>query len=125
MAPMDTAFVIQFHAGFGPDHYDLMIEAGETLATWRFADPPGGAAGPLPCERIADHRRAYLTYEGPVSGGRGTVRIVDRGTCDVTACTEDRWVVRFRGQALAGAFELLRDDEAESRWQLRPLRDFS
>ncbi len=30
--------------------------------------------------RIADHRPAYLTYEGPVSGDRGTVRRLARGT---------------------------------------------
>ncbi|HKI33113.1 MAG TPA: hypothetical protein VKA46_14775, partial [Gemmataceae bacterium] len=28
-----------------------------------------------------DHRRTYLDYEGPVSGGRGTVTRWDAGTC--------------------------------------------
>jgi len=30
-------------------------------------------AGEFKAERIGDHRRDYLTYEGPVSGGRGRV----------------------------------------------------
>ena len=34
----------------------------------------------LEAARIADHRPAYLTYEGPVSGDRGTVRRLARGT---------------------------------------------
>ena len=29
--------------------------------------------GEMRAERIGDHRRDYLTYEGPVSGGRGSV----------------------------------------------------
>ncbi len=29
--------------------------------------------------RLADHRVAYLTYEGPVSGGRGTVARIGEG----------------------------------------------
>lgn len=30
-------------------------------------------------QRIADHRRLYLDYEGPVSGGRGSVRRLAAG----------------------------------------------
>ena len=33
----------------------------------------------MEAQRIADHRPAYLTYEGAVSGGRGTVRRLRRG----------------------------------------------
>ena len=36
-------------------------------------------AGTWNLSRIADHRRHYLTYRGPLSGGRGTVDRVDEG----------------------------------------------
>jgi hypothetical protein len=58
-----------------------MLEADGVLATWRVgaapADvPPEGA----PAERIGDHRLAYLSHEGEISGARGTVRRVEAGT---------------------------------------------
>ncbi len=72
-------YVVLHHTGHGEPHFDLMIErdADGPLATWRLpAWPPseGMVATPLP-----DHRRVYLQYEGPVSGGRGEVRRVATG----------------------------------------------
>ena len=55
-----------------------MLEQGEKLRTWRLATPPD-AAGPIDAEPLADHRVAYLDYEGPVSGGRGEVRMLGSG----------------------------------------------
>lgn len=56
------------------------------LMTFRVA-PPGRPDGQgvsvFRAERLADHRREYLTYEGPVSGGRGRVRRVAEGVCGV------------------------------------------
>lgn len=59
-------------------HWDLLLEHGDTAATWRLLTEPV-AGKPIPCERIADHRLHYLTYEGPVSGGRGAVIRVAAG----------------------------------------------
>lgn len=86
-------------------HWDLMIEtaADQPLRTWRLLrDPRGG--GETPAEALGPHRRAYLTYEGEISGGRGRVRRVDAG--------ESRWLsetdaeVRFEllGAELRGIF---------------------
>lgn len=35
-------------------------------------------------QRLGEHRAAYLTYEGPVSGGRGRVTRVAAGDVQVT-----------------------------------------
>src|SRR5687768_10877900 len=74
-------YVVLHHTGYGEDHYDLMFETapGSMLATWR------SPCWPLqeihtPLELLPDHRRDYLDYEGPVSGGRGSVRRVQAGT---------------------------------------------
>jgi DNA polymerase Ligase (LigD) len=60
-------------------HWDLMLESGAVLKTWRLTAPPrpGDAVA---AEPSFDHRAAYLDYEGPVSGGRGTVTRWDTGT---------------------------------------------
>lgn len=102
-------------------HYDLMIDLGERLATWKCLLPPeqSGAAG-QPCERLADHRRSYLDYEGPVSGDRGHVRRHDAGVCTVLEQTDDRWLVKFAGRRLIGRYELVRQPAAPQSWELRP-----
>src|SRR5262249_52501240 len=60
-------------------HWDLMLGAGEVLRTWRLAAPPR-AGERTKAQPSFDHRRLYLDYEGPISGGRGTVKVWDRGT---------------------------------------------
>lgn len=52
--------------------------------TWRAIDWPPVAGDEL--IRLADHRSAYLDYEGPVSDNRGRVRRIAAGACDVAAC---------------------------------------
>ena len=54
-------------------HWDFMLEAGAMLRTWAI-DRPIVPEAELPARALADHRHEYLTYEGPVSGGRGRVR---------------------------------------------------
>ncbi|MCP4130151.1 MAG: hypothetical protein GY754_03940 [bacterium] len=74
-------FVIHYHQT-EPEHYDLMIERGKTLLTWQIAveDINRLAAGEeVKAVRIQDHRKKYLTYEGPISCNRGMVSIYDSG----------------------------------------------
>jgi len=76
-------YVILRHEGVEMPHFDWMFQAdpaGE-LATWRSAVWP--PAGEVVLERLADHRKAYLTFEGEISGGRGSVRRVAQGLCEV------------------------------------------
>lgn len=69
----------------GSSHVDLMLatdpRGSGPLMTFRLE---GRAAEVRPgesarAEHIGDHRPEYLTYEGPLSGGRGTVRRLARG----------------------------------------------
>ena len=98
-----------------PFHYDLMIEHGDVLATWSFDEPPGvdGQA----CRLIKDHRKAYLDYEGEVSGGRGRVERWDAGTYE-GAIGEDDVQVAFEGGKLNGRWRLVRVEDGEG-WVLR------
>jgi hypothetical protein len=72
-------YVVLRHEGVAEPHFDLMFETspGSMLATWRSTDWPvtkNSTLTPLP-----DHRAAYLTYEGPLSGNRGVVRRIASG----------------------------------------------
>ena len=59
-------------------HWDLMLEAGDVLQTWRLAQPPESSS-PIEATQLPDHRLLYLDYEGPVSGDRGRVSRWDAG----------------------------------------------
>lgn len=98
-------FVVLAHDWPRP-HWDLLVEAGPVLRAWRLLDPPAAGAGGA--EPSADHRLLYLGYEGPVSGGRGTVARYDAGTCDWIEDGPDRARLDMRGARLSGLIELAR-----------------
>ena len=125
MSVMQRPFVIHLHRGHGPSHYDLMLLYGEALACWRLDESPAKlpVGRCLSAQKLPDHRAAYLTYEGPVSGRRGEVTIVDRGTYDLLTDSPDRWEARFNGQEMAGRYELLRLRPQTDAWNLRRLPD--
>jgi hypothetical protein len=83
-------------------HWDLMLEAGDVLQTWRLAKPPAlGCA--IEATALPDHRRIYLDYEGPISGDRGMVRRWDAGLFTETAAsTTQQRVIVLDGVKLAG-----------------------
>jgi len=84
-----------------------MIEHGDALLTWQLDRPPTGSESlPIRARRIGDHRRAYLEYEGDISGGRGAVRRVDRGCARIVELTEQRCRFLAEGSRLSGRFRL-------------------
>ncbi len=113
-----TRFVILEH-DHPVRHWDLMLEAGDGLRTWRLDRPPTPGQVVL-AEPIADHRKAYLDYEGPVSGGRGRVVRWDAGTCEWIE-GPDRIDLYFSGRRLQGPAIL--EPGPDSRWRFRPLSD--
>jgi hypothetical protein len=87
-------------------HWDLMLEDGEVLRTWRLAAPPGPGTA-IAAEALPDHRKHYLDYEGPVGGGRGTVRRWDRGEyTGAPALAAGAVVVTLAGERLRGTATL-------------------
>jgi hypothetical protein len=101
-------FVLLRHTGHGPVHFDLMIAHGTALATWQFADSPTLLApgATLPCRQLAEHRMAYLDYEGPVGGERGQVQRAAAGTCTLHSATATDWDFDLDGPTLHGKFRL-------------------
>ncbi|MHC4983510.1 MAG: DNA polymerase ligase N-terminal domain-containing protein [Planctomycetota bacterium] len=120
---MANRFVIHIHKGYGPEHYDLMLEHGRALATWRLSQPPSGVpeGEASPARKIGNHRLSYLDYEGPISRGRGHVTMWDSGGCELLSTDQSRWQFRLTGRKLRGRFELRR--LAEDEWILKRLTD--
>ena len=127
-----------------PSHWDFMLESDGVLRTWELRELPaawaalldqttgetagetaGGAsvtATPLP-----DHRLAYLDYEGPISGGRGSVCCCDRGTYELLQETPKQKTPKGRtlqqaiylsGRKLSGAVRLTGEGKS---WTLTPV----
>ncbi|MCA9114415.1 MAG: hypothetical protein KDA79_04975 [Planctomycetaceae bacterium] len=112
-------------------HRDLLLEQGETALTWRLplqADDSERAApeseigqpAALPAEQIAPHRLHYLTWEGPVSGGRGEVKQLDSGPWQLVAEADGELVFDLGGNVLSGRFRL-RCIDPPAGWLLEQL----
>ncbi len=101
-------------------HWDLMLEQGDSLRTWRLSQPLD-SAGPIAAEALPHHRPAYLDYEGPVSGGRGTVERWDTGSYELIESSADRVRVQFAGSKLSGTVSISRA-ETGAAWVFRQER---
>jgi hypothetical protein len=121
VADSPRRFVVLFHIHpVEGDHYDVMIEWGRILRTWRVARHPENATrdGSIDCEAIGDHRIVYLDYEGPVSGNRGHVTRYDAGHCRIVEESIDRIVIEFAGRIIEGRFVLKREPDTAAQWRL-------
>lgn len=61
-----------------PNHYDFMLESGHVLLAWAMENPLETGLT-LMAQRLNDHRKEYLDYQGPVSGDRGQVSRIMSG----------------------------------------------
>ena len=111
-------FVILRHDSPRGEHFDFMLEASGVLKTWALPRAPE-AGVEMECEALADHRLAYLDYEGPISGDRGVVTRWDCGTYTVKRQSDREWVVTLAGERIAGQTTLLRPGHDQKRWTFR------
>src|SRR5690349_3380568 len=98
-----------------PAHFDLMLEHNGSLRTWALDKLPE-TGETVSAEQLPDHRLAYLTYEGEVTGGRGNVSRVDSGSYEVNAETPGELAIHLTGSQLRGTVRLSRDATSGHRW---------
>lgn len=69
----------------GTHHYDWLLarDWNGPLLTFRVGREISLDCKPFEAELLGDHRRAYLEYEGEISGGRGRVVRVSTGLADI------------------------------------------
>lgn len=103
-------------------HWDLLLEQGAVLWSWRLPQLPHGSTS-VSAERTPDHRLLYLDYSGPLTGDRGIVERRDGGELEVHAWSEQEIRGRLHGRDLHGEFHLVRCD-SYNRWSfaIRPNR---
>ena len=97
-------------------HWDLMFEADGALRTWAIEQDLRSVQH-QPAEALALHRLAYLDYEGPVSGNRGTVTCWDRGPFEIERDEPGRFVARLAGEKLQGRITLIQGP-ADHSWRV-------
>lgn len=118
------------HTGHGEPHYDLMLERGNVSSLWTFRSPVWPVSSRTLLTELADHRLAYLDYEGTISGARGEVRRIEAGdyygwrksdskrveiSLDLAVRERDGRPMRVRSQI----FRLARD--ASGVWSIEPV----
>ncbi len=99
MTSRNLRYAVLWHHDIAEPHYDLMFESkpGSDLATWRSLVWPIESQTPL--IRLRDHRRAFLDYEGQLTGQRGSVQRVASGECELQIGDDAIWKI----QLLTGA----------------------
>ncbi len=111
-------FVVLRHERPPAVHFDFMLEAGDVLKTWALPQPPRPGLE-MECAALADHRLAYLDYEGPISGDRGSVTRWDHGQYTVERQTATQWVLDLTGQKLDGTATLHGPVDDPKKWFFR------
>ncbi len=111
-------YVILRHQDVAEPHYDLMFETlpGSGLATWR--SPYWPITSTVPVQRLKEHRRLFLDFQGELSAHRGRVYQIARGECAVEVGESAVWTV----QLLTGAPPaklIFRQVQAE-HWEVEP-----
>jgi len=114
-----------------PSHWDLMLQQGDSLATWELRELPASWTRLLELQqvsvqqaatvksvtaiRLPDHRLAYLDFAGPLSRDRGEVCRCDSGAYKILKQQENCLVFYLSGTILTGKVKLSR---GANIWQL-------
>jgi hypothetical protein len=116
-------FVILKHTCQGrPTHWDLMLEAGSVLHTWRLDAPPAESEEYTAITRIQDHEVRFLDYQGPVNEGKGMVEPADSGFYRVLGSDESgSQLLEFNGKMLNCRCRL--EHISKDQWLMTRLAD--
>ncbi|WP_145291009.1 DNA polymerase ligase N-terminal domain-containing protein [Rosistilla oblonga] len=97
-------------------HFDLMLEDSGQLRTWAIPriPSPGESVQGL---GLPPHRIAYLDLEGEISGGRGSVRRIDRGTYTIIESSDEQLSIEIRGDQLTGQLRF-HATESDQLWEI-------
>lgn len=123
MQPLRTA--ILEHTTATGVHHDWLIEdprlpnlkaPDAKLWTARVTPPPQDwpMLKRIDLTTIAPHRRDYLTYQGPIAGGRGRVRRIASGICFTTLWANDRIVLTLKTDTALLDLQIIR--QSEDHW---------
>jgi bifunctional non-homologous end joining protein LigD len=119
MSRQNKKFVIQEHLSGSDVHWDFMLESGGILQTYRLDKALSEALHlAVNATKIFDHPLKFLTYQGPVNKGQGSVRIIETGTYRIVHQAHDRIELDLNGKILKGNFTLTHIEG--DNWQFAP-----
>jgi hypothetical protein len=108
MSQKGKRFVVLKHTSGKDVHWDFMLEWGKTLQTYRLEKAPEETLHQTAdAVRIFNHPLKFLTYQGPVNRGRGSVRVIETGTYQIIHREQNRLELNLDGQILKGKFTLI------------------
>lgn len=116
MESFSGKFVIHEHTQSGQTHWDLMLERGNVLQTWRLDKAPYENPDIILAEKICDHDKKFLSYDGPVNNGLGNVKMIDVGIFQIIQESESRIQFNLSGKNLSGEFILKQMNKEQ--WRL-------
>lgn len=99
-------------------HWDFMLEQDGVLRTWALAEEPRADCA-IDAQELAVHRVAYLQYEGPISGDRGSVVRWDEGDFALLSEVAELIELNLAGRRLFGNVRLERDPSDALHWTFR------
>jgi|APGre2960657468_1045069.scaffolds.fasta_scaffold00424_8 hypothetical protein len=122
--PIMPRFTLLEHSGAPDDptgrHYDLLVESGAICLTWRLAKVPCAVGEWVEAKPLAPHALRWLDVKNSdVSQGRGSVRRIDCGTCEIVLLPSVVVLEKLTGNAFAGRLRLQTVDpeSPDGQWQ--------
>ncbi len=122
---MSPAVLLLHELPDGSSHYDWMIQrpGKGPLITFRIgARIDQGTPHHFQGKRLPDHRPDYLSYEGEVSGKRGTVTRLSDGEMEIELDAHGHFRANGRLGATRGAFDGRLRPDGEWLFTYRPER---
>lgn len=124
--PPTLPTVLLRHEAPDGTHYDWLLgdpadpDGPLWTARTRLPSEQWPSVGEWMLEPIAPHRRHYLTHQGDIGGGRGTVARIDQGTHRPEHWSPDRILTTLAMRRVRGTVELVRVDERCWRARMVP-----
>lgn len=115
MSETPLRYAVLRHEGIDAPHVDFLFETSprSMLQTWRL--PTWPVRDVEQATPLRDHRPAFLTYQGQLTGDRGHVMRIDEGTCRFEQSPR-RLVVSFSPSNQRLLFE---KDAGADTWHVR------
>ena len=118
MKQKEKKFVIQEHTNPEGVHWDFMLELGQCLQTYRLDNSPVDMLKKdTNGVKIFDHPLKFLTYQGPVNNGRGSVAIVEGGVYRIISQNKGQIGLSLNGQILSG--NCILTQIKDEKWRFR------
>jgi hypothetical protein len=119
---MRPAVLLRHDLPDGSGHWDWLIQrpGPPDAPLMSFRTPVRIDTGESPtfaATRIGDHRAVYLTFEGPISGGRGAVWRVASGQLAILEETPESLILQGQIGAAAGTFRARPIPGAPDEWR--------